>query len=42
MQLQCAAEHYHEEGQFLVTTFLVNTETELQYAHRIWQETLLF
>ena len=30
LQLQCAAEHYHEEGQCLRTTFLVEC-SELRY-----------
>ena len=38
LQLQCAAEHYHKEGQCLMTIFLVvvlNKEIELQQALHI-------
>ena len=38
LQLQCEAEHCHEEGQYLRTTFLVaflNKGIELQHALHI-------
>ena len=48
LQLQCAVEHRHEEGQCLMTTFLaicselpfIDVE-ELQHALHIWRETLV-
>ena len=52
LQLQYAAKHCHEEGQCLMTIFLVDgfrlhcipphKEIELQHGLHIWRETLLF
>ena len=46
LQLQYAAEHGHEEGQYLRKTFfsslILNKEIELQHALHIWRETVLY
>ena len=43
LQVQYAAEYYHEEGLYLRTTSLVTcSEIELQHARHIWRVTLLF
>ena len=44
LQLQCVAEHCHEEGQYLRTTFYVaflNKKIELQHILHIWQKTFI-